>query len=307
MTSPVDALAAFGVGGDAPSGTVATMHQRLGPALVDHRGRIELAAYAVLVDTVGGGPFVVATGPDRGVVQARLAFATAGDPIEPEGLLTAEATLRDDGGQFGLTTVEVTDPAGRLRGSVLVRNARTGRVFDPDLLARGRDPQGADAGRAVPDTLGTATDAPPRIDPALTGAQVVEAVAGGRLASGPLAELLALSITPGDPARGLGPGVVCTPAPWMANPLGTMHGGVIAAIVAHGCSLAGQAHTAPGQTHTITDFAVDFFRSPPLDAGDLLVTTRPERIGRRLGAVSATFTQADGTLLASATANVRFG
>ncbi|MGU3293446.1 PaaI family thioesterase [Williamsia sp. M5A3_1d] len=307
MTTPVDALAAFGVGGDSPSGTVATMRQRLGPALVDHRGRIELAAYAVLVDTVGGGPFVVATGPDRGVVQARLAFATAGDAIEPEGVLSAQATLRDDGGQFGLTTVEVTDSTGRLRGSVLVRNARTGRVFDPELLARGRSPYEADGGRAVPDTLGTATDVPPRIDPALTGAQVVEAVAAGRLAAGPLAELLSLSVIAGDPARGTGPGLVCTPAAWMANPLGTMHGGVIAAIAAQGCSLTGQAHTAPGQTHTISDFAIDFFRSPPLDAGDLLVTTRPERIGRRLGAVSATFTQADGTLLASATANVRFG
>ncbi|MBJ7287904.1 PaaI family thioesterase [Williamsia sp.] len=300
-----NALTAFGVGGPAASEPTATLQQRMGPAVTDHRGRIELSAYAVLVDTVGGGPFVVRTGPDFGVVQARLAFATTGDRVPAHGLLTATATLRDRHDMFGLTTVDVTGAADELYASVLVRNARTARTFDPELLARGRDASDTGAGEraTVPDTMGTDTDLPPRIDPALTGRQIVDAIVQGRLSGGPIADLLSLTTHGGDD----GPTVVCSPQSWMANPLGTMHGGVIAAITAHACSLAGQQHTAAGQNHTMIDFAVNFFRSPPVDAGELIVTTRPERIGRRLGSVSAVLTQADGTLLARATADLAFG
>ena len=107
------ALTAFGVGGPAATEPTATLQQRMGPAVTDHRGRIELSAYAVLVDTVGGGPFVVRTGREFGVVQARLAVATTGDRVPVQGLLTATATpTRGRSSGRGCRTPSATD-AGR--------------------------------------------------------------------------------------------------------------------------------------------------------------------------------------------------
>ena len=96
-----------------------------------------------------------------------------------------------------------------------------------------------------------------------------------------------------------------SPQPWMANPLGAIQGGVMAAILGQACSFAGQLHTGPGQSYSLADLSIYFFRSPPFDQTVSVVTT-PDRIGRRLGTVSATMTSVDGVLFARATANVRY-
>jgi acyl-coenzyme A thioesterase PaaI-like protein len=97
-----------------------------------------------------------------------------------------------------------------------------------------------------------------------------------------------------------------SPQPWMANPLGAMQGGVIATIVGQACSLAGQLHTGPGQQYSLADLTVYYFRSPLVDDGALTVVTTADRIGRRLGTVSANMTGSNGVLFARAVANIGY-
>ncbi|MGZ8176829.1 acyl-CoA thioesterase domain-containing protein [Williamsia sp. SKLECPSW1] len=290
-----DPLTVFGIGGQAPSAPMTRMRQRLGDALVDHRGRLEIPAYAVLVDSVAGAPFVARTPRDRGVVQASLVFATSGVRVEPTGVLTATATLRHDADAFGLTTVDVTGDDGDLVATVVARSARTGRVFDEALLSQiSGDGPDEDRWRTVPASLDHCVP-PPTIDPVLSGAQIVEAMRDGRLSTGPIAATLTIEPT-SDGAR-------FQPAPWMANALGSMHGGVVAASLAQACSWAGQGCTAAGQDHHLADFAVDFFRSPPVDVEELTISTRVVRAGRRVVTVAGELRDAE-TVLAQASAAV---
>ncbi|GAA2065314.1 PaaI family thioesterase [Williamsia deligens] len=291
-----DPLTVFGVGGEPPTAPATRMRQRLGGLLVDHRGSVDIAAWAVLVDSAAGAPFVAQTPPDRGVVQASLAFATTGVEVATEGVLTAVATLRHDSGAFGLTTVDVT-AGDDLVATVLARSARTGRVFDDALIERltGAGASGGARGWPVPSSLPADAPAPPAIDPVLTGEQVVAAIVDGRIGGGPLADVLGVSPT-ADGAR-------FRPAPWMANALGSMHGGVVAAAIAQACSWAGQSRTGAGQGYRLADFAVDFFRSPPVDVDELTIDTRVVRAGRRVVSLVAELRDGD-TVLAQATAAV---
>jgi acyl-coenzyme A thioesterase PaaI-like protein len=92
----------------------------------------------------------------------------------------------------------------------------------------------------------------------------------------------------------------------MANPLGAVQGGVIAAIIGQACSLAGQAHTGAGDRYTLADLCVFYFRSPPVDAGPLTLVTATERAGRRLATVTATMTGAAGQRYARAVADIAY-
>ena len=294
-TTGDDPLTVFGVGGEPPTAPATRMRQRLGGLLVDHRGRVDIAAWAVLVDSAAGAPFVAQTPADRGVVQASLAFATTGVDVAAEGVLTAVATLRHDAGAFGLTTIDVT-AYDALIATVVARSARTGRVFDETLMERLTGASGAARGWPVPSSLRADAPRPPAIDPVLTGEQIVAAIVDGRMGAGPIADLLGVSPTR-DGAR-------FRPAPWMANALGSMHGGVVAAAVAQTCSWAGQSRTGAGQDYRLADLSVDFFRSPPVDVDEMRIATRFVRVGRRVVSVAAELFAPDDTLLVQASAAV---
>ncbi|MBT0565812.1 PaaI family thioesterase [Williamsia sp. CHRR-6] len=311
MTTATNPLDACGVARALTSHSddfaTVTLAQQLSNGVADHRGRIELGSYAVLVDTVGGMPFVAHIEPGFGVVQSRLSFATAGHPPAPDAAIVATATLRDRLADFGCTTVEVST-ADRLVAAVQVRSVRTGRMFDPELLraagialepaATLAAPQGAartrDGAHAV--------ELPPAIDPVLDGVSIIDAIAAQRMSIGPFAQLLGCSLTRAEQQLTMR----CTPQQWMSNALGTMHGGVIAALAAQAVSFAGQLATAPGGDYRVSDLTIDFFRSPALDAGDVVVVTDPVRVGRRVATMAATMTTEDGTPLAQTSASVRF-
>ncbi|WP_299571728.1 hotdog domain-containing protein [uncultured Williamsia sp.] len=297
LTIGDDPLTVFGVGGEPPTAPATRMRQRLGGLLVDHRGRIDIAAWAVLVDSAAGAPFVAQTPADQGVVQASLVFATTGLGLAPEGVLDAVATLRHDGGSFGLTSIDVA-AGDDLVATVLARSARTGRVFDDVLRERLSGAAAADGPRGWPVPARLAADAtpPPAIDPVLTGEQIVAAIVDGRMAAGPVADVLGLTPTAG--------GALFRPAPWMANALGSMHGGVVAAVVAQACSWAGQSRTGAGQDYRLADLSVDFFRSPPVDVDEMTIATRFVRVGRRVVSIAADLRAPDDTLVVQGSAAV---
>ncbi|EHB58340.1 thioesterase superfamily protein [Mycolicibacterium rhodesiae JS60] len=118
---------------------------------------------------------------------------------------------------------------------------------------------------------------------------------------GPLCELLATTVDLLDE-----PVLTVEPQQWMANPLGAIQGGVIASLIGQACSLAGQAHTGPGDRYTLADLSVYYFRSPPVDGRPLTLATSTERMGRRMGTVAATMTDAAGTDYVRAVANIAY-
>lgn len=294
MSTPPDAQAAFAIGRVGFDGDTALQRQYLSPSAADHRGRIELPAFAVLVDSIGGTPFWRSYGQPVATVQARLSMQAAGSAT-PSDELAASARLvhRDD--VYGSTTIELATATGIPVCSALARNMRVDRGMTTTEVPSAFVAPAPDTGISVQSSL------PTPIDPALDGKRIVAAIAEGRLDPGPINALLGVHVEPADDGIQLR---VSTEA-WMANWLGTMHGGVIAAVLGQACSLAAQVHTGPGQDYFVADFTVNFFRSPPV-AGDLLVTTQPEKIGRRVGSVSAAMTGADGTPFARAIADVHY-
>jgi len=274
-----------------------SMTQRLTRAVADHRGRVEMPAYAVMVEAVTNGIFWHSFREPVGTVQSWLSL-TAGAPVEVNQrlLATSELLHRDDA--HGATTVHIANDGHEVVCAGVARCVLVGRTSA--ALAAIKEAGPTEAGDLVPETAEVAITPPP-IDPGLDGKQILSAISDGGMSAGPICQLLSATVTSSDDRIRL----TVSPQPWMANPLGAMQGGVIAAIVGQACSLAGQLHTGPGQQYSLADLTVYYFRSPPVD-GALTVVTAPDRIGKRLGTVSATMTGSDGIVFARATASIRY-
>lgn len=291
MSAQSNTQSAFAIQHVSHEGGEVVQHQQLSAAVADHRGLIELPALAVLVDTVGGIPFWRSFGAEVATVQARLSMSAEGRAgVNDEVVAAARLVHRDD--VYGSTVVHLATAGGPVC-SALARSMRVGRGVAPGASARWRE------SAAVPATAEQAL--PPAIDPELDGKRVVAGIADGTLSPGPLVEMLNASV--GFTEEGVH--LRAQPHAWMANVLGSVHGGVIAALLGQACSLAGQVHTGPGQGYMLADVTVNFFRSPRVDE-PLVVTTEPEKIGRRIGSVSAAMTGADGTPFARAVADVHY-
>ncbi|MEZ5210244.1 PaaI family thioesterase [Gordonia sp. (in: high G+C Gram-positive bacteria)] len=287
--SPHDPFSAFAVG-RRPGAAPAEMVQYLGPGLTDHRGLIDLPALTVLFDDIGGLPFFAA-GPGS-AIQARLSMSMNSRPGIDEILrATAELVMNDDG--FGVTTVRISGDGGR---AVCVGEAHNVRV-DRDLVT-GDD--GVEIGEPTrPESVAVARAV---VDPNRSGRDIVGELVADGAGLGPFARLL------GGAVEFDGEGDVLFSAaadPWTANLMGTMHGGVIAAIAAQGLSLAAQAAAPAGADYQLTAFTIAFLRSPAVDGRRLTARTRPVRVGRRLGVFDADLYDGD-RLLAHAVADARY-
>ncbi|MCS3880397.1 uncharacterized protein (TIGR00369 family) [Gordonia amarae] len=279
-----DPLSAFGLGDLVRDGAAGTSVGQLSPRLADHRGLIDLPALAVLFDHIGGFPFSRAQA-GASTLQSRLAMSLLAGVAVTERL-TGRADIRIDDGSYGVTSVDLRTAGGDLVMTGTARSVRVGRGksdVDMDAVVA---PDGPDDGY-LPDP----------IDPALSGQEIVDAIAAGVLDPGPIIRLLGGGLEDGR--------FIVRTAEWMGNHFGTMHGGLIAAIVGQGISFAAQAHTAPGVGYQVTDMSVGFYRSPEL-GGEVVVDVEPVKVGRRIGSFDATMRTRDGLLLSKASADVIF-
>ncbi|TGD86678.1 thioesterase [Mycolicibacterium sp. CH28] len=295
MTAPDSPQAAFRIGSVQVSEAGIALHQHVTADLVDHRGVVEMPAYAVLAESVTGGAYWYSFTEPVATVQSWLAL-TAGAPVQVGDRLHGVSVLSHHDDRYGTATVTVTNGSHQVVCSGVARAVRVGRTSDAvQALDKGTIDTAADTLPAPPVLDATVS----AIDPDWDGRRILTAICRGDIALGPLGELLAMTVS-----EGADPVMTVAPQPWMANPLGAIHGGVIAAIVGHACSLAGQAHTGPGDRYTVADLSVHYFRSPPVDGRSLTLATTTERVGRRMGTVSATMTDAGGTGYVRAVANV---
>jgi uncharacterized protein (TIGR00369 family) len=145
------------------------------------------------------------------------------------------------------------------------------------------------------------TQTQPQVDPtAMTGMEQLEAMTNGRLPAAPIAETLGIVDFGGEVGS-----IHCAldPEHRHYNPLGTVHGGVISALLdtAAGCSV--HSTLAAGELYTSLDLTVKFLRPATVDSGRLTAVGRVIQRGRRTALAEAQLHDAAGRLVAHATSS----
>ena len=292
MTQAVDPMAVLGVEYAVDDHSDRTFSQVLGTALVDHRGVLGMSSYATLAEVVGGNAFYRSYPEGASTVQARLSLsapvpAIQGSRVQGKGRLVGVT------GNQGVTLAELVDDSGRVICVATGRGVLVSRaVGEFPELERGREV--AAVARAEDPLL------PGSLDPDLTGAQILAGLADGSIAQGPIQRLLGLRLNSvgTDDVE-----LTVTPGPGMANRMGTMHGGLVTALMAESCSLGAELSARAGGRYQLSEISVSFLRSPALDQGDLTVAVGMIKSGRRISSVIATMVDSTGMLLAQAVAD----
>lgn len=271
-----------------PYGTV--LRQVVGPGLVDHRGEAGLSSIATLAEMVGGSSFYHSQPPGTATVQSRLSLSVP-VPVTLGARVTGRGRVVGSVEGHGTTYAElVDDNTGAVvcsaTGRAVVVSRATGEIPRRDAVA---------PAPKAPDT-----PLPQLLDPALTGREVLRGLAGSTIAPGSIQNVLGMVVTEVTETSVV---VIATPSATMANQMGTMHGGIVIAIMTEVCSLGAELSAGPGTRYRISDITVSFLRSPALDAGDLTITVSQVKSGRRISSLIATMTDADGKLLTQAVAD----
>lgn len=271
-----------------PYGTM--LRQFVGAALVDHRGDVGVSAIATLAEMVGGSSFYHSQPPGTATVQSRLSLSVP-VPVALGARVTGRGRVVGAVEGHGTTYAELVDDN---TGAVVC--SATGRAVVVSR-ATGEIPRR----EGVPVAAGAAQPPlPERLDPELTGRQIVQGLVDGTIARGPVQEVLGLQVTSVGESDVT---VTASPTAAMANQMGTMHGGIVIAIMAEVCSLGVELPAAAGGRYRLSDITVSFLRSPVLDAGDLTITVSQVKSGRRVSSVIAEMVDADGRLLTQAVAD----
>ncbi len=145
-------------------------------------------------------------------------------------------------------------------------------------------------------------------DPAITaaaareqdGASFLQALLDGTLPGAPIAHTLDFR-----PAF-VQPGVVAfefTPAEFHYNPIGSVHGGMIATLCDSACGCAVQSMLPAGTHYTSLDLTVKFLRPVTAATGPMKCEATVTHLGGRSALAQASLTDAHGKLYAHATSS----
>ncbi|MCU1693647.1 MAG: phenylacetic acid degradation-related protein [Frankiales bacterium] len=130
-----------------------------------------------------------------------------------------------------------------------------------------------------------------------SGIEHLQAVADGELPPPPIAVLLGFglsSVRPGEVT------FTCTPDESVYNPIGTVHGGLVCALLDSVCGCAVQSTLPQGQGYTSVEIKVSFLRA--VHAGDALTAVgRIVKPGRRVAFSEGEVRDAAGKPVATAT------
>jgi uncharacterized protein (TIGR00369 family) len=132
------------------------------------------------------------------------------------------------------------------------------------------------------------------------GATFLRAIRDGSLPSVPVARTLNFALI------GVEPGTVTfefRPAEFQYNPIGSVHGGVIATVCDSACGCAVQSLLPAGTYYTSLDLSVKFLRAVDTATGLLTCTGTVTHLGGRSALAQARLTGSDGTLHAVATSS----
>ena len=134
--------------------------------------------------------------------------------------------------------------------------------------------------------------------PVTSGLDLLRAIESGALAWPPVLATLAITPVEAEPGR-----VVfhLEPGEWHLNPLGTVHGGVLATLL-DTCAACALHSTLPAGTgYTTVDLSVKYLRPVTLDSGTIRGEGTVISAGRRTALAEARAYDGQGRLLAHAT------
>jgi len=133
-----------------------------------------------------------------------------------------------------------------------------------------------------------------------TGLEMLRAMISGELPPPPVLHMLGMDSMEADEGRVT---VFMTPQEFHYNPLGTVHGGVLATLLdtAAGCSV--HSSLPAGVGYTSLDLTTKFLRPVTVDSGVLRCEGSVISRGRTIALAEARLTDASGRLVAHATSS----
>jgi len=177
-------------------------------------------------------------------------------------------------------------------------------VYQTDLRPSHQDAADTDAGAASTARERTYRWDDPAIAAAAAreqdGTSFLRAILDGRLPGAPIAHTLDFRPVSVEP------GVVVfefTPAEFHYNPIGTVHGGMIATVCDSVCGCAVQSLLPAGTYYTSLDLSVKFLRPVTAATGSMTCEGTVTNLGGRSALAQARLTDASGKLYAHATSS----
>ena len=134
----------------------------------------------------------------------------------------------------------------------------------------------------------------------LSGLEFFEAISDGRVAPPPIMSTLDFDATEFTEGRAE---FRLTPREFHYNPIGSMHGGVFAAMLDSACGCAVHTRLQAGEFYTSVDLSVKFLRPVSLTTGQIAAVGTVTHLGRRTALAEARITDAAGKLYATATSS----
>lgn len=135
----------------------------------------------------------------------------------------------------------------------------------------------------------------------MSGLAYFRAVAAGQVPQPPISDLMRMSVVEVQNGR---IAFLCTPDASMYNPLGLVHGGVVCTLLdtVTGCAM----HTTlpQGVGYTSVEIKVNYLRPVTAASGPLTAVGTVVKAGSRIGFAEGKVTDADGRLVATATATL---
>src|SRR5829696_3247724 len=132
----------------------------------------------------------------------------------------------------------------------------------------------------------------------LSGLEFLEAIGRGDLPKPPVTHMLGIGAISAEDGRVV---AELQPAEYHYNPLGTVHGGVLATLLDTATGCAVHSTLPAGTGYTSLDLSVRFLRPVSVSSGTLRCTGEVLNAGRRTALAEARLTDAAGKLLAHAT------
>jgi uncharacterized protein (TIGR00369 family) len=125
---------------------------------------------------------------------------------------------------------------------------------------------------------------------------MVKAMADGEVPPAPVMQLVGMRITEAEPGRTV---FELEAGPQHANPMGTLHGGILADVADAAMGSAYASRLEEGESFTTLELKLNFLR--PFWNGLLVATAEVVDAGRTIGLVSCRIVDAHGRLVAYAT------
>lgn len=132
----------------------------------------------------------------------------------------------------------------------------------------------------------------------LSGLEFLRAIGRGELPPPPVTRMLGMGVITADEGTVV---AELQPAEYHYNPLGTVHGGVIATLLDTAAACSVHATLPAGVGYTSLDLNVKFLRPVTMDSGRLTCRGEVLQRGRRTALAESRLTDAQGRLLAHAT------